>query len=147
MQETWIRSLGWEDPLEKRRLPTPVWLGSPCGSAGEESACSAGDLGSVSGLGRSPGEGTGYPLWCSGLEDPMGSQRFRHDEATFSSFHFLLWCLVSLLHWYGSRCLRAQNWRLCPPARLTSLMYLSKPWTSRLYQTLVFAREGWSLQK
>ena len=59
MQETWIRSLGWEDPLEKDRLPTPVFLGFPFGSAGEESACNAGDLGSISGLGRSPGEGKG----------------------------------------------------------------------------------------
>jgi len=32
----------------------------PCGSAGEESACNAGDLGSVPGLRRSPGEGKGY---------------------------------------------------------------------------------------
>ena len=34
----------------------------PCGSAGKESACSAGDLGLIPGLGRSPGEGKGYPL-------------------------------------------------------------------------------------
>jgi len=36
--------------------------GFPCGSAGKESACYAGDLGSIRGLGRSPGEGKGYPL-------------------------------------------------------------------------------------
>ena len=36
--------------------------GFPCDSAGKESACNAGDLGSISGLGRSPGEGKGYPL-------------------------------------------------------------------------------------
>ena len=45
--------------------------GFPCGSAGKESACSAGDLGSLPGLGRSPGEGKGYPLQCSGLENSM----------------------------------------------------------------------------
>ena len=39
------------------RLPTPVFLGFPCGSAGKESACNAGDLGSVPGLGRSPEKG------------------------------------------------------------------------------------------
>ena len=44
------------------RLPTPVFLGFPCGSAGKESSCNVGDLGSISGLGRSPGEGKGYPL-------------------------------------------------------------------------------------
>ena len=42
-----------------------------CGSAGEESACSVGDLGSIPGLGRSPGEGKGYPLRYSGLENSM----------------------------------------------------------------------------
>ena len=50
------------------RLPTPVFLGFPCGSAGKESACNAGDLGSIPGLGRSLGEGKGYPLQYSGLE-------------------------------------------------------------------------------
>ena len=45
--------------------------GFPIGSTGKESACNAGDLGSTPGLGRSPGEGKGYPLQCSGLENPM----------------------------------------------------------------------------
>ena len=43
------------------RLPTPVFLGFPYGSAGKESACNMGDLGLIPGLGRSPGEGKGYP--------------------------------------------------------------------------------------
>ena len=43
------------------RLPTPVLLGFPGGSADKEYACNAGDLGSIPGLGRSPGEGKGYP--------------------------------------------------------------------------------------
>ena len=46
-------------------------MGFACGSAGKESACSAEDLGSVFGLGRSPGEGKGYPLQYSGLENSM----------------------------------------------------------------------------
>ena len=41
----------------------------PDGSPSEESACNEGDLGSVSGLGRSPGEGNGYPLQYSDLEN------------------------------------------------------------------------------
>ena len=53
------------------RLPSPVFLGFPCGSAGKESTCNAGDLGSIPGLGRSPGEGKGYPVQYSGLENPM----------------------------------------------------------------------------
>ena len=44
--------------------------GFPGGSAGKESACNAGDLGSIPGLGRSSGEGKGYPLQYSRLENP-----------------------------------------------------------------------------
>ena len=43
----------------------------PCGSAGKESGCNAGDLSLIPGLGRSPGEGKGYPLQYSGLENSM----------------------------------------------------------------------------
>ena len=46
-----------------------VFLGFPCGSAGKESACNEGDLGSIPGLGRSPGEGKCYPLQYSGLKN------------------------------------------------------------------------------
>ena len=46
-------------------------MGFPCGSAGKEAACNVGDLGSVPGLGRSPGEGKGYPLQYNGLENSM----------------------------------------------------------------------------
>ena len=63
IQEILFQFLGWEDTLEKGIwLPTPVFLGFPCDSAGKESACNAGDLGSIPGFGRSPGEGKGYPL-------------------------------------------------------------------------------------
>ena len=46
-------------------------MGFPGGSAGKESACNAGDLGLIPGLGRSPGEGNGYPFQYSGLEKSM----------------------------------------------------------------------------
>ena len=71
VQETPVLFLGREDPWRRDSLPAPVFLGFPCGSAGNESACNAGDLGSVPGLGRSPGEGKGYALQCSGLEKSM----------------------------------------------------------------------------
>ena len=71
VQETPVPFLGREDPLEKDRLPTPVFLGFPCGSAGKESTYSAGDLGLTPQLGRYPGEGKGYPLQYSDLENPM----------------------------------------------------------------------------
>ena len=55
------------------RLPTPVFLGFPCGSTGKESACNVEDLGSIPGLGRSLGEGEGYSLQYSGLENSLYS--------------------------------------------------------------------------
>ena len=50
-------------------------------SVGKESACSAGDQGSVPGSGRSPGEGNGYPLQYSCLENPM------NREAQWATVH------------------------------------------------------------
>ena len=47
-----------------------MFKGFSYGSAGKESACNAGDLGSIPGLGRSPGEGKAYPLQHSCLENP-----------------------------------------------------------------------------
>ena len=47
-------------------------LGFPCQSAGKESACNVRDLGLIPGLEISPGEGKGYPLQNSGLENSMG---------------------------------------------------------------------------
>ena len=65
--DSWVGKIHWR----RESLPTPVFLGFPCGSAGKESACNAGDLGSIPGLGRSSGEGKGYPLQYSGLENSM----------------------------------------------------------------------------
>ena len=63
MQETPVRFLGWEDPLEKGRLPTPVFLGFLCGSAGKESACNAGDL-----------------VRTLGWEDYLGKEKATHSS-------------------------------------------------------------------
>ena len=52
-------------------VPTVYWGGFPDGSDSEESACNAGDPGSIPGSGRSPGEGNGNPLQYSCLEHPM----------------------------------------------------------------------------
>ena len=69
-----------------------MYMGFPHSSVGKESACSAGDRGSVLGLGRSPGEGNGNPLQYSCLENPMdkgawqatvhGVARVGHDLVT-----------------------------------------------------------------
>ena len=54
-----------------RKFKMTDTLGFPGGSAGKESACNVGDLGSNPGLGRVPGERNGYPLQYSGLENSM----------------------------------------------------------------------------
>ena len=50
-----------------------MYEGFPDSSVGKESTCSVGDLGLIPGLGRSSGEGKGYPLQYSGLENSMYS--------------------------------------------------------------------------
>ena len=67
--KSWVRKIHWR----KDRLPTPVFSGFPWGSAGEESTYNAGDMGSIPGSGRSPGEGKGYPCQYSGRENSMDS--------------------------------------------------------------------------
>ena len=52
-------------------IPTPEFLGFPGGSDGKESACNVGNLGSIFGLGRSPGGRHGNPLQYSCLENPV----------------------------------------------------------------------------
>ena len=88
---SWVGKIHWR----RDRLPTPVFLGFPGSSAGKESTCKAGDLGSIPGLGRYPGEGNGYPLQYSGLEDSVDREAW---QATFhgvpkswtrlNNFHF-----------------------------------------------------------
>ena len=105
MQETrfdsWVRKIPWRTD----RLPTPVFLGFPCGSAGKESAYNVGDLGLIPGLGRSPGEGKGYPLQYSGLENSMqsmGSQRlsnFQEDHQKKIIIPLLL-CSFLIQNWW-----------------------------------------------
>ena len=65
--ESWVGKIRWR----RGRLPTPVFLDFPCGSAGKESTCNEGYLGSIPGLGISLGERKGYPLQYSGLENSM----------------------------------------------------------------------------
>ena len=69
-------------------------LGFTDGLDGKESACNAGDLGLISGLGRSPGEGNCYPVQYSGMENSM---ELVHGVAKswtrLSDFHFYFLCL------------------------------------------------------
>ena len=65
--DSWVRKIPWR----RDRLSIPVFLGFPGGSHGKESACNAGDLGLIPGLGRFPGGGHGNPLQYSCLENSM----------------------------------------------------------------------------
>ena len=66
-----------------------IHLGFLCSSAGKESTYNAGDLGSISGLGRSPGEGKGCPFQYSGLENFMDCivHGVARSHAQLSNFH------------------------------------------------------------
>ena len=85
MRGTLVQFLVGKIRWRRDRLPTPVFLGFPCVSAGKESTCNVGDLGSIPGLGRSPEEEKGYPC----LDNPMdrgagvlqsiGLQKVGHD--------------------------------------------------------------------
>ena len=81
---------------EKTVSPKLLWnVGSPCGSAGKESACSVGDLGLIPGLVRSPGEGKEYPLQYSGLENCMDCivLGVTKSQTWLSDFHFGMYSL------------------------------------------------------
>ena len=67
-----------------------VSMGFPHSSVGKESACNAGDLSSIPGLGRSPEEGIGYPLQYSGLENSMEClvHGVAESRTGLSDFHF-----------------------------------------------------------
>ena len=70
-----------------------------CGSAGEESTCNEGDLGSIPGLERSPGERKGYPLQYSGLENLMNCtvHGIAKSRTQLRDFHFSLELNISYL--------------------------------------------------
>ena len=93
MIENEVWSLRGELMTKKEKRKSEYWLlGFLCGSYSKESACNAGNLGSIPEFGRSPGEGSGNPLRYSFLGIPMdrgiwpaqsmGSQRIRHNWAT-----------------------------------------------------------------
>ena len=64
-------------------------MGFPCGSASKESTCNVGDLGSIPGLERSPGEGNSYSLQYSGLENFMDCivLEVAQSQTQLSDFH------------------------------------------------------------
>ena len=78
-------------------------MGFPCGSAGKESACNVGDLGWIPGLGRPPGEGKGYPLQYSTLENSMDcivhGVAKRQTQLNDLHFTYLYICILKKTPW------------------------------------------------
>ena len=83
----------WNYKYSTARITGPVLisLGFPDGSDDKESTCNIGDLGSIPGLGRSPGEGKGYPLQYSGLENSMDCMvhGVAESQTRLRDFHLL----------------------------------------------------------
>ena len=70
-------------------------MGFPCGSAVKVSTCNSGDLGSISGLEGSPGEGKGYPLQYSGLENSVNySPGHCKESDTTEQLHFTIYIYI-----------------------------------------------------
>ena len=95
--ETLVQFLVGKILWRRDRLPIPVFLGFPCGSAGKESACNAGDLGLIPGLGRSPGWRERLPtpvFWPGefhGLYSPCGCKESDMTERLSLSLSFTSW--------------------------------------------------------
>ena len=118
--------------------------GFPGGSEVKESACSAGDLGSIPGLGKSPGEGNGNPLQYSCLENPMDGGAWwatvhgvAKSQTRLSDFtaqvQFMLWNMPSVL--------------FCSVKSLSRVRLFATPWTvaHQAFLSMEFSRkEYWS---
>ena len=86
---------GLGNTLEKESATHSSILSIPYGSVGKESACNAGDLGSIPGLGRSLGEGKGYLLPYSGLENSMDCSPPGSSVRRISQAGILEWVAIS----------------------------------------------------
>ena len=95
----------WEIRRRRDRLPTLVFLGFLCGSAGKESTCNAGGLGLITGLGRYPGEGKGYPHQYSGLENSMNYSPWVCKELDMTEPLSLSNCIYNTLKTFIPECL------------------------------------------
>ena len=76
--------------LGKKDVMTLLKFGFPCGLAGKEFTCNAGDLDLIPGLGKSPGEVKGYPLQYSGLENSVDCivHGVAKSQTRLDDFHF-----------------------------------------------------------
>ena len=124
--------------LQCRRPRLDSWvgrfLGFPCGSAGKESAYNAGDLGLIPGLGRSSGEGNGYPLQYSGLENSMYCtvHGVTKSQTWLNNFHFKLNTQTLAEYSDGVRQSSLGIWCSSPIFTLRLLLIMDRPWALSL---------------
>ena len=118
-------------------------LGFPGGSAGKESPCNAGDLGSIPGLGRSPGEGKGYSLQYCGQENSMDYKvhGVTKSQTWLSEFHFHFAPELLQLGVWPHRCYQTAHLRA--PQHVTwliipSFLEICSTWLLRHHTLLVF---------
>ena len=139
--DSWVGKIYWGTDS----LPTPVFLGFPGGSDTKESACNAGDLGSILGLGRSPGGGHGNPLQYSCLENPygqrslagysLGAQKELGMTERLSTAQY-----NSLIHIISTNSLISESWIIKKAEHRRTDVFklwcwrrlLSVPWTARV---------------
>ena len=144
--ESEISGTKWAGGIRGLGTVFPLWVGIPGGSEVKASACNAGDLGSIPGSGRSPGEGNGNPLQYSCLENPMdrgawwatvhgvAKSRTRLSNLAFSTMG-IYWdsCRHFLKKWvtgaiWNSSCMGTVRWKStavfargnCPQHRSTN---------------------------
>ena len=167
-----VSAVQWSELALSTHIPPPSWASAPppviafkwdntyvspehralciCGSAGKESACNVGDLGLIPGLGRSPGEGKGYPLQYSGLENSIDCivHGVAKNRTWLSGFHFTSLHFTSNNRWAKILCLKLQS-----TSRLNSCIFwqqerachLQTPWAWSLLLCFISEAQGWGI--
>ena len=121
-------------------------LGFPGGSDGKESACSVGDLSSIPGSGRAPGEGNGNPLQYSCLENPMDGGTWQatvhelEELDTTKCLHFSRWAffmiqLTSIHNYWKNHSLDKMD--LCWQSNVSAFEYAVKTFLPRTKRLLI----------
>ena len=128
---SWVGKFCWR----RDRLPTPVFLGFPGGSAVKESACNVGDLSSIPRLGRSLGEENSYPHQYSGLENSLDwtVHGVPKSWTWLSDFHFHFQLRESFLYLLPSLtacCKEKAYFEISSVQSLSHVLLFATPWTA-----------------
>ena len=125
--EKWV----WQNIIKVETLINNVFGGSD----GEESGCISGDLGLIPGLGRSPGEGIGYPLQYFGLENSMECVVHGGDKESDMSERLSLSCMAGVV-------LEVVKLKFCQPRWWSSMRQGSSIWGDWMWN-IVKAKMPW----